>query len=72
MRSLETMDVRVQIVVGTLRDEVLAGLGCPAGHAEGWRDGGDHAAVAIGSHARGADFGIDILEDAGVGVIGRF
>ena len=63
------MDVRVQIVVGTLRDEVLASLGCPSSHAERWRYGGDHAAIAVGRDARGANLGVYILQDAGVGVI---
>jgi hypothetical protein len=48
VRSLESMNILVKVIIRTLRNEILARLRSPACHAEGWRDGGDHATVAVG------------------------
>lgn len=67
--GLEAVHAAVAVVVGDLGDEVFAGLGRPPGHAEGRRYRGDHAAEVIGVVAAGADERVDILQDAGVGVV---
>lgn len=72
MRGLEAVEVGVAVVVGDLRDVVLAGLGRPPRHAEGHGHGGDHAAVVVGGDAGRADVGVHVLQDAGVGVVVRW
>lgn len=68
--SLEAVDDAVGVAVGQLGDEVLAGLRRPARHAEWRADGRDHAAVGVGGRAVGADERVDVVEDAGVVVVG--
>ena len=69
MRRLEAVNIRVQIIVRTLRDEVLASLRRPSRHSERWCNRGNHTPVAIRCYAVCANLGVDILQNSGVGVI---